>query len=556
MEIVKPLNGDEWVDADPQHGIPGSIPPVSAFKQTLEEMVHVITESGLTPDGNDTYQFIKAIRALVQARVDEANLLAVSNTVYQRNVGDFFFTLNTTRGTKLSGSLNGAYVCNGDEFSASDFEGEATPYILLTNNKLPWVSYEQYAQLVDQYGNCGYFGLDTENQKFKVPTITSAFLEAGTPGEFKEAGIPNVSGRGRVVQVGDGIETPKQGEGCVEFSTPYDSQILFKAGGGWYGTGNWDLKIDASKSSPVYGKSTTVQPAAVCGRIMVQLANEIDNATSIEKYLNELKTARNQAITAIESTGTETLADVASHLTELKNEAETSATAKITKILNDFKDETENIKTALDQEYRDIQTYIDTTAEPLYENLDAVVTKAEGILPSIEIANQNAETNLTALTELNSSAEEKVALVTEKVAQVEETARQVGTEAISAAKEEIINEGITALDNYLRSEDISPQIKSAVDDVATPYLEEEIIPNLETMAKNWATKMDEPVEGTEYSAKYYAMVCMQIMSEMAKKADTLAGYGIVDGLSYEEIQGEEEVTLTLTSPESLTFDVI
>lgn len=131
MELVKPINRDDWGDPDPANNIPGAIPPAKAFSQTMAEMVNVIKSAGLTPSGEDLTQFDQAIKALVQKKVDEANMLAVSNTVYQRNIGDFVFTNNKMRGTKATGSLNGAYECNGDEFSDTDFEGESTPYQLL-----------------------------------------------------------------------------------------------------------------------------------------------------------------------------------------------------------------------------------------------------------------------------------------------------------------------------------------------------------------------------------------------------------------------------------------
>ena len=107
MEKIKPLNREDWVDADPANGVAGAIPPAKAFSQTMEEMVNVIISSGQEPSGEDLHQFEKGIKGLVKKEVDEANLLAVSNTVYQNHVGSFVFTHNKMRGTKATGSLNG-----------------------------------------------------------------------------------------------------------------------------------------------------------------------------------------------------------------------------------------------------------------------------------------------------------------------------------------------------------------------------------------------------------------------------------------------------------------
>ena len=88
-----------------------------------------------------------------------------------RNIGDVFWTY------RKDSSLNGAYDCNGQEFNKADFTGDTNPYDLLVANSLPWVDYENYEQqLTNNDGICNYFGLDTINQKFKVPTLKKVIL--------------------------------------------------------------------------------------------------------------------------------------------------------------------------------------------------------------------------------------------------------------------------------------------------------------------------------------------------------------------------------------------
>lgn len=90
-----------------------------------------------------------------------------------RNVGDFFWTY------RKDNSLEGAYECNGTEFNYNDFTGSTNPYDLLVGGLLPVLSYEDYATELSTNGVCGYFGLDTTNQKFKLPKMNSVHIKAG-----------------------------------------------------------------------------------------------------------------------------------------------------------------------------------------------------------------------------------------------------------------------------------------------------------------------------------------------------------------------------------------
>jgi len=412
MEKIKPLNREDWGDPDPANNIPGAIPPAKAFSQTMAEMINVIESAGLTPSGKDLTQFDQAIKALVQKKVDEANMLAVSNTVYQRNIGDFIFTNNKMKGTKATGSLNGAYECNGDEFSDTDFEGESTPYQLLVAGNLPSVTYAKYAEILKKYGNCGYYALDTAAKKFKIPTIKTAFLQAGTPGEFKEAGIPNITGEITFVQRAYSTTDPIHGTGALDASTPYKDQILFRAGGGWGGFGNWQLKFNASKSSPVYGKSSTVQPPAVCTRVMVQLANEIDNATSLEKYLDQIKEAQKTALNTITQTAqSEKTAAVEAINTE-ETEALNAVENKETEALNKLTAKESEVLAKFETEQNDLKTYVEIAVEPKYDAFEEAIAAADEKIQALTAQNTTADGNIAELTEQNELAAENIEALT------------------------------------------------------------------------------------------------------------------------------------------------
>lgn len=433
MELVKPINRDDWGDPDPANNIPGAIPPAKAFSQTMAEMVNVIKSAGLTPSGEDLTQFDQAIKALVQKKVDEANMLAVSNTVYQRNIGDFVFTNNKMRGTKATGSLNGAYECNGDEFSDTDFEGESTPYQLLVAGNLPSVTYAKYAEILKKYGNCGYYALDTAAKKFKIPTIKTAFLQAGTPGEFKEAGIPNIAGEITFVQRAYSTTDPIHGTGALDASTPYKDQILFRAGGGWGGFGNWQLKFNASKSSAVYGKSTTVQPPAVCTRVMVQLANEIDNATSLEKYLDQIKEAQKTALNTITQTAQSEKTAAVEAVNTAETEALNAVESRETEALNKLTAKESEVLVKFETEQNDLKTYVEIAVEPKYDAFETAIATSEEKIQALTAQNTTADGNIAELTEQNELAAENIEALTNLNNTAASTVQTVTEKAAAAA---------------------------------------------------------------------------------------------------------------------------
>lgn len=89
-----------------------------------------------------------------------------------------------------------------------------------------------------------------------VPNLNGRFLEGttGTPRSFKSAGLPNITGSAVICSPWTGAS----GSGC----------LWTNSGSGTFVEGQYpqtytrSLYIDASKSSSIYGASTTVQPAS------------------------------------------------------------------------------------------------------------------------------------------------------------------------------------------------------------------------------------------------------------------------------------------------------
>lgn len=104
------------------------------------------------------------------------------------------------------------------------------------------------------------YGEGNGSTTFNVPNLTSRFLEGSNiAGTIKEAGIPNITGNFGCVYY-DGAAF---GNGA--FRKESSSGSL--AGAGAYGY--W-ISFDASRSSSIYGKSDTVQPASVTVKYIIR----------------------------------------------------------------------------------------------------------------------------------------------------------------------------------------------------------------------------------------------------------------------------------------------
>lgn len=179
------------------------------------------------------------------------------------HVGDFFYTMRTDE-------ILGAAKCDGTEFLAASFEGSDNPYDLLVADKLPHLSYTEYETQVSTNGSCGYFALDTENQKFKVPTLNNVYIKAGnTTPDFIAESLPNIKGTfyGNQIALTGGLGAFYNG------NNPY--------GGQGSGSQNNAMNFSASLSSSVYQDGAKVQPDSICYYPMVQLYTGVKEESNL-----------------------------------------------------------------------------------------------------------------------------------------------------------------------------------------------------------------------------------------------------------------------------------
>ena len=131
------------------------------------------------------------------------------------------------------------------------------------------VSRTDYAALFAVIGTT--YGSGDGNSTFNLPNLVDKFVEgSATSGTVKAAGLPNITGAylSRLLQ--------NQYDNIVSLSGAFDSsRETYGANAGQAvqsGTTTYAQKVtfDASRSSSVYGNSTTVQPPAVTMRYIIK----------------------------------------------------------------------------------------------------------------------------------------------------------------------------------------------------------------------------------------------------------------------------------------------
>ena len=110
--------------------------------------------------------------------------------------------------------------------------------------------------------------------KSTVPDYRGRFLETDTtPGTVKEAGLPNITGRflpkidaEKASLIVDLVASGAFFPGPYQFYSGYSYPDIYNA------TSYPVVRFDASRSSSIYGNSTTVQPASVTVRRFIKAA--------------------------------------------------------------------------------------------------------------------------------------------------------------------------------------------------------------------------------------------------------------------------------------------
>ena len=148
------------------------------------------------------------------------------------------------------------------------FAGRTTPqgWLLCDGSA---VSRTDYAALYAVIGTT--YGAGNGSTTFNLPNLTDRFIEGNaTAGTVKSAGLPNITGGFGLRPVdGELNVTWEANNGAIKTTTKTGDRSSCVTKSSSYGP-LMDVTIDASRSNPIYGKSTTVQPPALTMRYIIK----------------------------------------------------------------------------------------------------------------------------------------------------------------------------------------------------------------------------------------------------------------------------------------------
>lgn len=129
---------------------------------------------------------------------------------------------------------------------------------------LAWVQESNMTATAEQYAqDCSKYVYDAAQDKLTLPNMTGRVLMGGETVKSVAPGLPNITG---VIPIDTGnYDTPPI---CDFAGAVYDESLGMQYSHVWssdgYGKGQHRImRIDASKSNPIYGRSDTVQPPAI-----------------------------------------------------------------------------------------------------------------------------------------------------------------------------------------------------------------------------------------------------------------------------------------------------
>lgn len=147
------------------------------------------------------------------------------------------------------------------------FAGSTTPdgWLLCDGSAVSRTTYaDLYAVIGDTYGD------GDGSTTFNLPDMSDKFIQGNaTSGTVKTAGLPNITGGpNNAIQIIKADKTVGAVDsGAFHVATSYN--FSFEPDGE-SARGVRQLEFDASKSSAVYGNSTTVQPPAITMRYIIK----------------------------------------------------------------------------------------------------------------------------------------------------------------------------------------------------------------------------------------------------------------------------------------------
>ena len=262
--------------------------------------------SGSTTSGDITWQmpqYIKITSCKVY-QTDEASYLnrfPKTITLQGSNDGNNWTDLGTASGYSQPTSLgyievtvaNPSMYSNyrwlfGESFGGNSGVAISEIKITATYTKTPnfFTTEASWQSSVATYGACGKFVYDSTNNTVRLPKITGIIegtTDATALGDLVEAGLPNITGR----FLGNEWAGYDRTEGAF-----YNSGTADKGSEG--GDSRSLVYLDASRSSSIYGNSSTVQPQTIKALYYIVVATS--TKTDIQVDIDQVATDLNKKV--------------------------------------------------------------------------------------------------------------------------------------------------------------------------------------------------------------------------------------------------------------------
>lgn len=148
------------------------------------------------------------------------------------------------------------------------------------------------ATINTQYGACGFWVLDTENNIFRFPNIVGITENTTTEadlGKLTEAGLPNITGLFAVDGNKNNGNALLWGESGAFYAGSTSNTTAQYTPSQTSTTNGSNVHLDASRSSAIYSNSNTVQPQTISGYLYCVVATD-QTPTEAETDINEIVT--------------------------------------------------------------------------------------------------------------------------------------------------------------------------------------------------------------------------------------------------------------------------
>ena len=192
----------------------------------------------------------------------------------------------------------GLHLLDGSLIRGGGIYNAFVQYISDLVNTYPqcFCSEVDWQQSVNIHNACGKFVYDSTNNAVRLPKITG-FIEGTTNatalGELVEAGLPNITGK--FTQTDCQVGTYNAGANGAFYMTYENRDYMYGRMNSSENRG--DLGFDASRSSPIYGNSDTVQPQSikVFYYIVIATNTKTDVEIDIDEVITDLNSKANNA---------------------------------------------------------------------------------------------------------------------------------------------------------------------------------------------------------------------------------------------------------------------